>query len=146
MGVSQFCRHKLKEIGGFEDVPMGQEFYLMLKAIEENLKIAYFATCDVVAYRHNDGGVSFGSNKIEGEKQLYNFKKTYFHLFSFRERMFIRFRHRIVMAIAYMRNKSYIRALLYIFGAIIASPLDFIKEAFSFSQKLLRLKWRNCWK
>lgn len=69
---------KLKEIGGFEDAKVGQEFYLMLKSIEKGLKISYLNECDVIAYRHKDGGVSQGKNKIIGENVLYDFKKKYF--------------------------------------------------------------------
>lgn len=120
--------NKLKEIGGFEDAKMGQEFYLMLKTIERNLKIRYLNECDVLAYRHNDGGISQGKNKIEGEKALYNFKTKYLSKFNTREKMFIRFRHYAVMTVAYKRNKNYMYAILYFLKMIVASPIDFIKE------------------
>ena len=123
---------KLREIGGFQDVKMGQEFYLMLNSIENNLKIRYFKDCDVIAYRHSDGGISHGENKIIGEKALYSFKKKYFHLFSSREMMFINFRHHAVMTIAYKRNKQYIKALGSAITMFISSPLDFIKEVSRF--------------
>jgi hypothetical protein len=61
---------KLKEIGGFEDAKMGQEFYLMLKSIENDLSIGYLDDCNVIAYRHTSGGISQGKNKINGEKTL----------------------------------------------------------------------------
>jgi glycosyltransferase involved in cell wall biosynthesis len=70
---------KLKQIGGFEDVSMGQEFYLMLKSIENNLEIRYLNDCDVIAYRHANGGISQGRNKIDGENALYEYKKRYFY-------------------------------------------------------------------
>lgn len=119
---------KLKEIGGFEDAKMGQEFYLMLKSIENNLKICYLNDCDVIAYRHSDGGISHGRNKIDGENTLYSFKKKYFHIFTRRERMFIRFRHYAVMVIAYKRNNKYFYALLSAIKMVIASPIDFVGE------------------
>lgn len=119
---------KLKEIGGFEDAKMGQEFYLMLKTIENNLKINYLNKCDVLAYRHNDGGISQGKNKIEGEKALYEFKKKYIAKFNTREKMFIKFRHYAVMTIAYKRNKNYIKALYSVVKMIFASPIDFVNE------------------
>ncbi|MFF2753498.1 glycosyltransferase family 2 protein [Psychrobacillus sp. NPDC058041] len=119
---------KLKEIGGFEDAKMGQEFYLMLKSIENDLKICYLDDCDVIAYRHNNGGISHGRNKIDGENTLYNFKKKYFHIFAKRERMFIRFRHYAVLVIAYKRNNNYFLALLSAVKMVIASPVDFMGE------------------
>lgn len=119
---------KLKQISGFEDVKMGQEFYLMLKSIEKNLKICYLNVCDVVAYRHSEGGISQGKNKIEGENALYDFKKQYFDIFTRRERMFIRFRHYAVMAIAYKRNKDYLNTFISVIQILLVSPMDFIYE------------------
>lgn len=119
---------KLKEIGCFENAKMGQEFYLMLKSIEGGLKIGYLNDCDVIAYRHNDGGISQGKNKIKGELALYNFKRKYFSIFNFRQKMFIRFRHYAVMTIAYKRNGDYIQTLWSATKMFFSSPLDFIGE------------------
>ncbi len=119
---------KLKQIGGFEDVKIGQEFFLMLKSIENNLKICYLKDCNVIAYRHSDGGISQGKSKINGEMAIYDFKKKYFHLFTQREKMFIRFRYHAVMMIAYKRNKNYLKALFNGILMIVSSPVDFIKE------------------
>ncbi|WP_347548508.1 glycosyltransferase family 2 protein [Pseudalkalibacillus hwajinpoensis] len=128
---------KLKEIGGFEDAKVGQEFYLMLKSIEANLKIRYLNQCDVIAYRHNNGGISYGINKIIGEKTLYKFKQNYFYLFNKRELKFLRFRHNAVMLIATKRNKNYFYSLLYAWRMIVSSPVDFIIEIREFTRKIL---------
>lgn len=120
--------NKLKEIGGFDEAKMGQEFYLMLKSIEQNLNICYLSECDVIAYRHNDGGISQGENKIIGENALYEFKKRYFNIFTIREKMFIRFRHYAVMVIAYKRNREYIKSLGNAIIMFLSSPIDFVKE------------------
>jgi glycosyltransferase involved in cell wall biosynthesis len=132
---------ELKDIGGFEDAKMGQEFYLMLKSIENNLEIQYLPECDVLAYRHSDGGISHGKNKISGELALNNFKRKYFHLFSFREKMFIQFRHYAVMVIAYKRNKNYLQSLLNGILMFIVSPIDFFREIYKFIMK--KLKYKN---
>ncbi|WP_342547351.1 glycosyltransferase family 2 protein [Paenibacillus sp. FSL P2-0089] len=119
---------RLRAIGGFEDAKMGQEFYLMLKSIENELKIRYLPECDVIAYRHNDGGISQGENKITGELALYSFKKKYFYIFTLREKMFIVFRHYAVMVVAYKRNRKYFRLILSGLMMIICSPLDLFNE------------------
>lgn len=123
---------RLRDIGGFEDAKMGQEFYLMLKSIERDLKICYLDDCDVIAYRHNDGGISQGNNKIKGENTLYDFKKKYFNILTNREKMFIRFRHYAVMVVAYKRNKQYIKVFGSGIKMLVASPLDFFKEGIRF--------------
>ena len=123
---------KLKGIGGFEDAKMGQEFYLMLKSIERDLKIGYLSDCDVIAYRHNEGGISQGKNKILGENALYEFKKRYFNIFTIREKIFIRFRHYAVMVVAYKRNKEYLKSLGSAIIMFLSSPIDFVKEVSRF--------------
>jgi len=123
---------KIKEIGGFEDAKMGQEFYLMLKSIERDLKISYLSECDVIAYRHNEGGISQGKNKVIGENALFDFKKKYFDIFTTREKMFIRFRHYAVMVIAYKRNKEFFKSLGSGIIMFLSSPMDFVKEVSRF--------------
>lgn len=128
---------KLREIGSFEDKKMGQEFYLMLKSIERGLKIGYLPVCNVIVYKHSDGGISQGKNKINGEAQLYEFKKKYFDILNDKEINYINFRHWAVMAIAYKRNQMYLSMITSIIKAMVSSPGDFIKEIITFSKKIL---------
>lgn len=126
---------KLRQIGGFEDVKMGQEFYLMLKTIESGLKIGYLPECHVTAHRDAGGGISHGKNKITGELDLYKFKKRYFDRFTAKERRFIRFRHYAVMAVAHLRNKHYLRTVGYGMLTVLTSPADFFRESGKFIKK-----------
>ena len=129
---------KLREIGGFVDAKMGQEFYLMHNTIKNGLKICYFNDCDVIAYRHNYGGISHGPNKIEGEKTLYGFKKQYFAILSKSEKNFINFRHYAVMAVAYKRNKNYLKAIKNIFLMFGTSPKNSLKETNKFVKNIIK--------
>ncbi|MEA4971561.1 hypothetical protein SDC9_85468 [bioreactor metagenome] len=138
-----FKSDSLRKIGGFSDVKMGQEFYLMLKSIEQGLKIAYFPVCDVKVYKHADGGISQGKNKINGEKALYQFKKTYFRILSKRERVFIKFRHWAVMVIAYKRNGMHLKMLGAGFLALFSSPIDFFNQSYQFLAKILYTRKHN---
>lgn len=131
---------KLIQIGGFEDAKMGQEFYLMLKSIENNLKISYLNDCYVLAYRHTDGGISQGKNKIDGENALYEFKKRYFEVFTKREKMYIRFRHYAVMTVAYNRNKDYINMGINAIKMILTSPIDFVSEVAKYAMNISKNK------
>jgi glycosyltransferase involved in cell wall biosynthesis len=131
---------KIREIGGFDDVNFGQEFFLMVKTIKYNLKIGYLQNCNVIALRHNSGGISQGINKIIGEKKLFNFKKKYFYLFSYREKMFIRFRHHAVMMIAYKRNRNYLKTFLSFGFMITSSPIDFVIELYRFVKNLNKIR------
>lgn len=127
-----FKAEKLREIGGFGDAKMGQEFYLMLKSIERGLTIGYIPECDVKVYKHTDGGITQGKNKIDGENRLYEFKKGYFNQMSDAEIRFINFRHWAVMVVAYKRNSMYIQMLGACIKAFISSPADFVKQVTGF--------------
>lgn len=134
-----YRKEKIQKIGGFDDVPIGQEFHLMLKTIEGDLKIGFIPDSYVVAYRHNEGGISFGKEKIQGEKDQYRFvREKYFQRFSLRERMFIRFRYHVVFALAYKRNRQYIQAGRNGLFAFFASPLDALVEGIGF---VVKVRW-----
>lgn len=126
-----FRAEKLREIGGFEDAKMGQEFYLMLKSIERGLVIGYLPECDVKVYKHNDGGITQGKNKIDGENRLYEFKRRYYGELSGREIRFINFRHWAVMVVAYKRNNMYLQMIKACIKAVVSSPFDFVVQVFS---------------
>jgi glycosyltransferase involved in cell wall biosynthesis len=133
-----FTTEKLREIDGFVDAKMGQEFYLMLKSIEKGLFIGYLPECDVKVYKHADGGITQGKNKIDGENKLYNFKKQYFNRLESKEIKFINFRHWAVMVVAYKRNGMYFQMLLAGIKALISSPTDFVSQVAGFLRKIVK--------
>ncbi|MBQ7567079.1 MAG: glycosyltransferase [Oscillospiraceae bacterium] len=133
-----FKADKLREIGGFEDAKMGQEFYLMLKSIERGLKIGYLPDCDVKVYKHAEGGITQGKNKIDGENRLYEFKKQYFPRLTKKEIRFINFRHWAVMVVAYKRNHMFLQMPIAGVKAFFASPGDFFSQVGGFVGKVFR--------
>ncbi len=140
MPTFMFKTEKLREIGGFRDAKMGQDFFLMLNAIEAGLKIRYLDSDDIKVYKHNDGGISQGKNKIDGENMLYEFKKQYFDRLTPSERRYVRFRHRIVMSVAYKRNRMYPQLLGSGISAFFTSPRFFFSELFSFTNNMIKYK------
>ena len=122
-------RNVLTEIGGFEVVPMGQEYYLMQKILWGDYKLGYYPECHIKAYRTSAEAISTGKNKITGENKLYKFKKQYFKILTLKERRYVRCRHYAVMAVAYKRNKKYFRAVWMLFVATICAPITAVKEA-----------------
>ena len=120
----------LFDIGGFDDAIMGQEFYLMFKILNyPDLKIGYFESDDIKAYRTNSEAISTGPNKIKGEKIIYKFKKDHFYLLNKKEKRYVRCRHRAVMSVANLRNKRPMKALAYLFASFLTSPSIAISEA-----------------
>lgn len=138
-----FKRDAFIMIDGFDSEDVGDEFYLMYKAISRDLKIGYLDVCDVIAYVHKMEGISKGSQKIIGENKLYNFKRDHFSLFSFRERMFIRFRHNVVLLISHYRGGNLVNSLYYATLAFLASPIDFIKEPIRLQKEIKQLKKKH---
>ena len=127
---------KLREIGGFDNVKMGQEFVLMLKTIDSGMKIGYMKdTYDVVVLRHGDS-ISTSKNKISGERALYIRKQNYMEHCDKKDRKFIRMRHLAVMSVAYKRNGKIIPFLLYGIAAFISSPIDILKELVRYSKNI----------
>jgi hypothetical protein len=137
-----FRTDKLNEIGGFDDHKMGQEFHLMAKAIQRGLKIGYLQECHVRVYQHAGEKISSGMNKINGENEMYRYKKQYFSQLTGKERRFIRFRHYAVMVVAYRRNRMYFRMALAGLKALLCAPVIFFKEVFGFIFKVLKSRKR----
>jgi len=135
-----FKADKLREINGFDVVKVGQEFHLMLKAILSGLKIGYLPECYVKAYRHPDGGISGGINKIKGEKALFEHKKQFFNKLTKKEIRFVKFRYHAVLAAGYKRNRMYGKMFTQAVKTVLSSPIDFVKEIIVFSKKLLSHK------
>ncbi|MBO4452904.1 MAG: glycosyltransferase family 2 protein [Clostridia bacterium] len=125
-----FRKDYLTGIGGFpphKDV--GDEYYLMLRAINGGGKICYSPHCYVKAIVHEGeyAGLSSGNKKIEGENALYNEKKKYFKKFSLADRRYIRARHNAVIAFAYLRMKKRLMFFIYGVKALFISPISCCK-------------------
>lgn len=130
-----YKRDCINQIGGFIEAEVGQEFYLMLNTIQSGAKIGYLSKAYVVAYLHPYEKISTGINKIEGEKALFAYKKTYFTLLTLREKIFVRFRYHVVMAVVGLRNKNKLTVFFHTVIAICLSPLDALIESLKFLYK-----------
>ena len=135
-----FKSDKLREIGGFDNSILSEEYYLMEKAINKGLKIDYLAESYVKAYRHKMGGESFGQRKIDGERLLFKSKKKYFQLLNYQERKYTRCRYYAVMAVSCFRADKYIIAVMYSFLAFIIAPITVIKELYKKRNLLQRYR------
>lgn len=94
----------IRRFGGFEHIDVGDEFYLIMKAIQSGGRFVYVAECDVRAYVHTgEQGLSSGQSKIDGENQLFAFKKQYFDRLAPRDVRYIKMRHHAVLAFACKR-------------------------------------------
>ena len=119
-----FKRTYFDLIGGFPGIDVGDEFYLMEKAILGNGIFCYSKHCFVKAYIHEgeDNGLSSGIKKIHGENELFDKKKQYFNLLSKQDIKFITMRHYAVISFAYFRSKHYLKFMINALKAFFTSP------------------------
>ena len=121
-----FKKEYLIQIGGFAPIDVGDEFYLMQRAIEGGGKFGYLPGCEIKAYVHTgDGGLSSGDGKIKGENALYEYKKTFFNQLEASDIRYIKMRHYAVIAYAELRRKNYGKFLSNAMKSFFASPCRF---------------------
>lgn len=121
-----FKKEYLIQIGGFAPIDVGDEFYLMQRAIEEGGKFGYLPGCEIKAYVHTgDGGLSSGDGKIKGENALYEYKKTFFDQLEAGDIRYIKMRHYAVIAYAELRRKNYVKFISNALKSFFASPCNF---------------------
>ncbi len=123
-----FKKEYLIKIGKFAPIDVGDEFYLIQRAIDHEGKFGYLPGSDIKAYVHTgEGGLSSGEGKIKGENLLYEHKKKYFHMLSAKDRRYIRMRHYAVLGYAYFRTKKLFQTFKYMICSFFASPVSFTK-------------------
>jgi len=123
-----FRKEYLTAIGGFPKIDVGDEFYLMQRAIEKGGKFGYLPGCDVKAYVHTgEGGLSSGQGKIDGENALYEYKKQYFGTFSKKTVKYIKVRHHAALAYAYLRMRAVGKCFKSLILGFFTSPITFFK-------------------
>ena len=121
-----FKKEYLEHIGGFAPIDVGDEFYLMLRAIKGSGLFGYLNTCDLKAYVHTgEGGLSSGEGKIRGEISLYEFKKKYFGEMTAADVRYIKMRHYAVLAYAQLRQGKYFHFIVDAFISVLSSPASF---------------------
>lgn len=123
-----FKKEYLIKIGCFAPIDVGDEFYLMQRAIENGGKFGYLNESDIKAYVHvGEEGLSSGQQKIDGENRLYDFKKDFFDCFDKKTIRYIKMRHNAVLAFAYLRIKQFGKALKYAIKSALIDPLSLLK-------------------
>lgn len=124
-----FRSEYLRKIGGFPPIDVGDEFYLMMEAINGDGVFCYLPGCDVKAYVHTGetGGLSSGESKIQGEHALHSYKKQFFDRLDAKSRRYIRMRHHAVLAFAYLRKGAYVSFFVQGICSFLSSPVGCCK-------------------
>ena len=131
-----------KNIGGIETFVMryyremvkigicfdfGDEFLLMLKAIEHTDKIGHLDYDGAFATIHSTTGLSSYDKKIETENDMLEVKSRYFNELSRKDVRFIKMRHYAVLAVAYKKGKKYAKCLINLIRSFFIAPIGFFK-------------------
>lgn len=131
-----FTKEYLEKIGGFAPIDVGDEFYLMQRAIENGGRFGYLPECDVVAFVHTEeDGLSSGDNKIKGENLLFAHKKQYFKQLKAKDRRYIRMRHHAVLAFAYLRKKRFFMFFVEAVASFLVTPIACLELFFTIIKK-----------
>ena len=127
-----FKKEYLNRIGCFAPIDVGDEFYLMERAIRGNGRFGCLNRCDLKAFVHKgEGGLSSGQGKIDGENKLFEYKKQFFKEFDKKSVRYIKMRHHAVLAFAYYRSKKYIGFFTNGCRSVLISPVDCLKMLLS---------------
>ncbi len=117
----------LRKIGGFDEIDLGDEFYLMMKAIVNNAKIEHVDYDGVYGTVHNKSGLSGFKNKLKTEEQVYLFKQKYFTELTRKDIRFIRMRHYAVRAVAYKKGGKIFKFIGALIVSFFNTPIGFFK-------------------
>jgi glycosyltransferase involved in cell wall biosynthesis len=112
----------LKKIGGFDDIPAGQEYMLMLKTINAKLRLGYIPQTLVACYIHKDERLSTGIKKLKAEKILISEKKKYFDYLSPIQKKHVLCRHHGVIFYVQLKRKKIFSALGHAIVSFLYSP------------------------
>ncbi len=118
-----FTKEYLLEIGGFPSIDLGDEFYLMERAILKNGRFDYLPRCDVKAFVHQkECGLSSGQSKIDGENILFEHKKKYFSRFDKKTIRYIKMRHHAVLTFSFYQQNKVFSLIKEAFLSFVSSP------------------------
>lgn len=122
-----FKRDFLIKIGMFDPINFGDEFYLIMKALEFKGKLSYISGSNVKAYVSDDQiGLSNSFKRIQGEINLFKFKKKYFFYLNINERNYVKMRFYLVKAYIYFKSNKLLYSLFNLSIAFFYHPIGLI--------------------
>ncbi len=123
-----FTKDYIVKIGAFAPIDVGDEYYLMQRAIDGGGKFGYLNDCQIKAFVHKgEGGLSSGEGKIKGENALYEYKKQVFKNIDAKTRRYVRMRHYAVIAFAEHRRGRKLKFVTNSFKSFFSAPIACMK-------------------
>lgn len=122
-----FKKDYINKIGKFDPIDVGDEYYLMEKAILAGGRFHYLPESHVKAYIHTgETGLSSGKSKVQGENVLYAHKKQFFDKLDSKTVKYIKVRHYVVLAYAFYRNRQFFMMVKNCILGCLISPRVFV--------------------
>lgn len=131
-----FTKEGFRKTGGFVHKDFGDEYMLMLNAILNGVKIGYFPHITAIQYLHEGKRLSSAKKRVRGDTELLEEKKKYFGRLSFRERRYVYFRYRTVLAVYFLRNREFLKFACYSALGFFSSPVDFVREGLKMANRV----------
>lgn len=116
----------LKEIGGFNNLDFGDDYYLMEKAIKKSDRFSHLNYTGVYADFDIESGLSSWENKIPTENQLFQHKSKSFNLLKKKDVRYVEMRHNLVKSYYYFKGKKYKDGIILLLKSFLVSPFNFI--------------------
>lgn len=120
-----FKADKLRAMGGFPDVPAGHEYFLMLRAIEANLRIGYLPEVHVRCSTHQGERLSTGPKKMQALDLMLASKREYFPQLTNSQKRYVLCKHYGNIFYIHYIDKRYGKALYNLMAALLYSPKGF---------------------
>ena len=130
VGTQTFMYKKevLNNIGGFENVPAGQEYYLMYKTLKNNYKVGYLDEPLTKINIHSGERITTNSKKRNAEKFLYDLKMENRNILNFWEKNYVKYRYKYNILYSYYNAKSYFMSFCILVLIIICHPIIVINK------------------
>lgn len=122
-----FKKEILNAVGGFKEVPAGQEFCLMYNVIKNGFKVGYLDEVLTRICIHSGERITTSKKKIEAEKYLLNLKKQHFGILTFKEKQKIRYIYKYNVWKKYQSSGS-IKQYLWLCYIIVSHPIQILKK------------------
>ena len=115
------------QIGGFDIVPAGHEYYLMYKTIINNYKIGYLNNVLTRICIHSGERITTGKNKIIAEKFLYDLKRKHFDILNYKQKRFVKYIYKYNVWQRYNSSKNF-KSFLWLFYILLTHPILLLKR------------------
>lgn len=117
----------LKDINNFENVPGGQDYYLMYKTLYKNFKVAYLPKVFTTIYIHTGERITTKNTKLAAENFLYNLKMRSKKKLTYSQIRYIKYIYKRNVYHYYKDTNQFLKTWWYLALILANHPIILIK-------------------